>query len=67
MVALQRLVVADDGGHEIGLVAILLTEQNIRFALGVAERYAVLARGEIVDQGTVEPGADARIADHLAV
>lgn len=47
--------------------AILLIEQNIRFALGVAERYAVLARGEIVDQGAVGPGADASIADHLAV
>lgn len=47
--------------------AILLIEQNIGFALAVADRYAVLARGEIVASGAAEPGADARIADHLAV
>lgn len=47
--------------------AILLIEQNIAFALGLADRYAVLARGEIVDAGAVQPGADSRIADHLAV
>ncbi len=47
--------------------AILLIEQNIAFALAVADRYAVLARGEIVAAGAAEPGADVRIADHLAV
>ena len=47
--------------------AILLIEQNIAFALAVADRYAVLARGEIVDQGDAEPEAAARIADPLAV
>jgi branched-chain amino acid transport system ATP-binding protein len=49
-----------------GGTAILLVEQNVRFALSLADRYAVLARGEIVDQG---PAADAqgRIAEHLSV
>ena len=49
-------------------LSILLVEQNLRFALSVADRYAVLARGEIVDSGAVaESGAEARILAHLAV
>ena len=51
--------------------AILLIEQNIAFALSVADRYAVLARGEIVDEGPVEVAfgtdAETRIANHLAI
>jgi len=49
-------------------LSILLVEQNVRFALAVADRYAVLARGEIVDGGdVVGPGVIERIHDHLAV
>ncbi|HYZ61816.1 MAG TPA: ABC transporter ATP-binding protein [Acetobacteraceae bacterium] len=58
----QVLIAQRDAG-----TAILLIEQNIRFALSVADRYAVLARGEIVDSGDVRPGAEASIADHLTV
>jgi branched-chain amino acid transport system ATP-binding protein len=47
--------------------AMLLIEQNIAFALAVADRWAVLKRGEIDDQGAVAPGIAARIADHLAI
>ena len=47
--------------------AILLIEQNIAFALAVADRYAVLARGEIVDEGVALMEAASRIADQLAV
>jgi ABC-type branched-subunit amino acid transport system ATPase component len=48
--------------------AILLIEQNVRFALSVADRYAVLARGEVVDAGSArDADAEARIADHLSV
>jgi branched-chain amino acid transport system ATP-binding protein len=51
-----------------GGAAILLVEQNVRFALSLADRYAVLARGEIVDEGDARaPDADARVASHLAV
>jgi branched-chain amino acid transport system ATP-binding protein len=54
-----------------GGTAILLVEQNVRFALSLADRYAVLARGEIVDEGPVAGGtgasAEARIAEHLSV
>jgi branched-chain amino acid transport system ATP-binding protein len=48
--------------------AILLVEQNIRFALSVADEVAVLNLGEIVDSGRVgEPGLEARIAARLSV
>ena len=47
---------------------ILLVEQNVRFALSLADRYAVLTRGEIVDSGRAgDADAEARIADHLSV
>jgi ABC-type branched-subunit amino acid transport system ATPase component len=49
-------------------VSILLIEQNVRFALSVADRYAVLKLGEIVDRGDIG-GADAerRITNQLSV
>ena len=45
--------------------AMLLIEQNIAFALAVADRWAVLKRGD--DAGVVSSGAAASISDHLAV
>jgi ABC-type branched-subunit amino acid transport system ATPase component len=48
--------------------AILLIEQHVKFALAVADRYAVLKLGEIVDRGAVtDPGAERSIGDHLSV
>jgi len=48
--------------------AMLLIEQHVRFALEVADRYAVLKLGEIVDRGAAaDPGVEARIAAHLSV
>ncbi len=65
---IQRLVeVLREERRETGL-SILLVEQNVRFALAVADRYAVLKRGEIVDRGEVgAPGAEASIHEHLSV
>ena len=49
-------------------LAILLIEQNVRFALQVADNFAVLKRGEIVDSGTAaKPGVEAEINEHLTV
>jgi branched-chain amino acid transport system ATP-binding protein len=49
-------------------VAILLVEQNVRFAGAVADRYAVLKRGEIVDAGRMgDAEAASRIAAQLTV
>ncbi len=49
-------------------VSILIVEQNVKFALSVADRYAVLKLGEIVDRGDIG-GADIerRITDQLSV
>ena len=49
-------------------VAMLLVEQNVRFALDVADRWSVLKLGEIDDAGESDmPDAASRIADHLSV
>jgi branched-chain amino acid transport system ATP-binding protein len=49
-------------------VSMLVVEQHVAFALGLADRYAVLKLGEIVDSGAAKaPDAQARIIDHLAV
>jgi ABC-type branched-subunit amino acid transport system ATPase component len=64
----ERLVEVLKSEREASQVSILLIEQNIAFALAVADRYAVLQLGEIVDRGTVD-GADTahRIATRLSV
>ena len=64
----ERLVEVLKSEREASQVSILLIEQNIAFALAVADRYAVLHLGEIVDRGTVD-GADTadRIVTRLSV
>ncbi len=48
--------------------AILLVEQNLAFALSVADRYAVLKLGEIVEQGAAGDATAAEaLAGHLTV
>ena len=48
--------------------SILLVEQNVGFALSVADRFAVLQSGEIVDQGAVgDEDASQRILMRLSV
>lgn len=46
---------------------ILLVEQNLGFALGVADRWAVLKLGVIDDAGTVGPDAQERVLRHLQI
>jgi urea transport system ATP-binding protein len=46
----------------------LLVEQNLNFALGLADRYHVLQGGEIVLSGnSADPGAAQSVARHLSV
>ena len=53
--------------RESGL-SMLVVEQHVAFALGLADRYAVLNLGEIVDSGDAKaPDAHDRVIDHLAV
>ena len=48
--------------------AMLLVEQNVAFALAVADRFAVLTSGEVVERGgTADPGAGTRIERHMTV
>ncbi len=65
---IERLSVALRAECERTGVSILLIEQNVGFARGLAQRYAVMKRGELVDQGAMH-GEDtaARIAAHLNV
>jgi len=46
---------------------ILLVEQNLRFALGIADRWAVLKRGAIDDEGPVDAAAHDRVLQHLQI
>lgn len=46
---------------------ILMIEQNLDFALSVADRWAVLKLGRIDDAGEVGGGARHRILDHLKI
>jgi len=51
-----------------GSIAMLIIEQNIRFALQTAQRFAVLERGELADQGAAgEPDAHERIFRRLGI
>lgn len=48
--------------------AVLLIEQHLSFALSVADRFAVLKLGEIVEEGPAgDPSAATTLAEHLKV
>lgn len=46
---------------------ILLVEQNLNFALDVADRWAVLKLGEIDDSGIADPDSRERVLEHLKI
>ena len=47
--------------------AMLVVEQNLDFALGITDRWAVLKRGEIDDAGVAGPTVRGRILEHLTI
>lgn len=64
----QKLAAVLKAERERAGTAMLLIEQHVTFALEVADRYAVLKLGEIVDRGAaVDVGAEQRITAHLSV
>jgi branched-chain amino acid transport system ATP-binding protein len=65
---IQKLAAVLKAERERAGTAMLLIEQHVTFALEVADRYAVLKLGEIVDRGAVgEAGVEQRITAHLSV
>ena len=65
---IERLAAALRAQRDESKVSILLIEQNVKFALSVADRYAVLKLGEIVDRGQVGGvELEGRITDQLSV
>ena len=65
---IQKLAAVLKAERERAGTAMLLIEQHVTFAREVADRYAVLKLGEIVDRGAVtDGGVEQRIAAHLSV
>jgi len=52
----------DDNG-----TAILIVEQNLDFALSIADRWAIMKLGTLVDDGTVEPETREQVQDHFRI
>jgi ABC-type branched-subunit amino acid transport system ATPase component len=62
---LQEVLESERRAHG---VTVVLVEQNVTFALAVADRYAVLKVGEIVETGRAdEAGARERVERHLVL
>jgi ABC-type branched-subunit amino acid transport system ATPase component len=66
-VVLRVADVLRTANRELG-ISILLVEQNLRFALSVADRYAILKLGEIVETGEITgPDMVPSLASHLQI
>jgi branched-chain amino acid transport system ATP-binding protein len=65
---IDRLAAVLREERERSSTSIVIVEQHVKFALAVADRYAVLKLGEIIDQGKVgDADAEGRITNHLTV
>ena len=65
---IERLSTVLRGERDAAGTSILIIEQNVKFAMSVADRYAVLKLGEISDRGRAgETGVEAKITDQLSV
>lgn len=53
--------------RRVNNTTILMVEQNLDFALGVADRWAVLKLGQIDDTGEVAGSSRGRILEHLKI
>ncbi len=60
---IERLASVLKAEREQSGTAMLIVEQNVGFALAIADRYLLLKRGEIVGQGEVD---SPRVADQVA-
>lgn len=65
---IERIAGVLQAERRAGAIAMLIVEQNVPFALRAADRYAVLERGELGDQGPADaPDAQARIVGRLGL
>jgi len=65
---IERLSAVLRGERDASGTSILIIEQNVKFAMSVADRYAVLKLGEISDRGRAgDSGVEAKITDQLSV
>lgn len=65
---IDRIAVALVHERQLHGTTLLLIEQNVPFALKVADRYLVLKQGEIEEEGDARaPGATEAIFNHLRV
>ena len=64
---IARIARALRAEREANGTTILLVEQNLNFALDVADRWAVLKLGEIDDSGKVGEGSRERVLEHLKI
>ncbi|GBD47847.1 ABC transporter ATP-binding protein [Methylopila sp. Yamaguchi] len=63
----DRIAAALSAERAASGATMLIVEQNLDFALRVADRWAVLKLGEIDDEGATGPDARERILRHLSV
>ncbi|GLK56866.1 branched-chain amino acid transport system ATP-binding protein [Methylopila capsulata] len=63
----DRIAAALSAERAASGATMLIVEQNLDFALRVADRWAVLKLGEIDDEGATSPDARERILRHLSV
>jgi ABC-type branched-subunit amino acid transport system ATPase component len=64
---IERIATALKEERRLNNTTILMVEQNLDFALGVADRWAVLKLGQIDDTGEVASGSRGRILEHLKI
>lgn len=63
----QRIEAALKAERERRGVSILVVEQNLGFALGVADRWAVMKLGQIVDEGICDAASRETVLKHLSI
>jgi len=63
----ERIASALRAEREREGTAMLVVEQNLDFALGLADRWAVLKLGRIDDEGAGGPAMRPRILQHLSL
>ena len=64
---IDRIAVALHGERTRNGTSMLVVEQNLDFALRLADRWAVLKLGEIDDEGPSGPQARTRVLQHLSL